>query len=527
LLVTLGNVTASAAEPRIGKFVRYDTGDFVIVTSRSASQARELMQKLVKFRLALEKVLGRRAARSGIGTKILIVSNGDWEKYLQPRERTAGFFQRSQFDNYMVMDGDMGELAIYIMFHEYTHFYLSSQFAGEYPPWFNEGLAEVMAYARIGKDNRVVLMIPGFRAIEARDSDWIPFERLIKVDYRSPEYQQHKLAESFYAQAWLTVHYGMLEDREFGGAMFDYLRHLNTLVPHDEAVRKSFGEDLTAVDAKLRAYSRSNRKNSGALDLGVVPEITLPQGQPLTDADALAALIDVMLATRRDPGRTRVLVESLKRREPGAARSHILAARLAELEDESPAFEAAVEQAGKLIKPDDQVGRRELATVLLSSANDFSRMNTRSTEDTDRDLRRALKWFSEAVERNYEDPKALWGMGSTLTRLNLDLDLADTALQAAYERVPASAAIALSLANLKSRQEKPEDAVRYLKDAIRYADDLRLRRWATDTLERTQAYISERNRVDEENRKQREAYEKQLADYERKYGKPKKKKPAG
>ena len=47
-----------AAEPRIGKFVKYDTGDFVIVTSRSSSQAREIMENLAKFRLSLEKVLG-------------------------------------------------------------------------------------------------------------------------------------------------------------------------------------------------------------------------------------------------------------------------------------------------------------------------------------------------------------------------------------------------------------------------------------------------------------------------------------
>jgi hypothetical protein len=38
-----------------------------------------------------------------------------------------------------------------------------------------------------------------------------------------------------------------------------------------------------------------------------------------------------------------------------------------------------------------------------------------------------------------------------------------------------------------------------------------------------QSYIAERDRVDEENRQQREAYEKQLAEYEKKYGKQKKK----
>jgi tetratricopeptide (TPR) repeat protein len=513
---------ATAAEPRIGKFTRYDTGDFVIVTSRSPKQAREIMQKLVKFRITLEKMLGKRAARSGIGTHIVIVGTTDWEKYLQPREQIAGYFQRSRFNNYITMNGDAGEYAIYVMFHEYTHFYLSSQFAGEYPPWFNEGLAELMAYAKF-TDNRTVLQIPMFRVQEARDRDWISFDRLIKIDQSSPEYQSHKLADAFYAQAWLTVHYGMVEERPFARQIFTYLSQLNTLVPQEQAARNVFGEDLGVIDAKLRAYSRNTNMGSGALDLGEVPEITLPKGEPMSDGEGLAAVIDVMLAAHLAPDRIRPLVESLQRREPNAARSYILAARLAEFEDDSKAFDAAVTQAEGSFTAGDWQSRRDLASVLLSSANDVNPMNTRTSEDTNRDLKRALKWYGQAVERNNEDAEALWGLGTVLTRLNLDLELADVALRAAYSRVPASAAISMSLASLKSRQQEPEAMIPFLKDTIRLAGDLGTRRWATETLEEMQRYVAEQKKVDEENRMQREAYEKQLADYEKKYGKKKKK----
>jgi hypothetical protein len=91
-------------------------------------------------------------------------------KYLQPRENIAGYFQRARFDNYMTFNGDASDYAIYVMFHEYTHFYLSSQFSGEYPPWFNEGLAEVMGYAKFSEAG-MVLQIPMFRVHEARDRD--------------------------------------------------------------------------------------------------------------------------------------------------------------------------------------------------------------------------------------------------------------------------------------------------------------------------------------------------------------------
>jgi hypothetical protein len=481
------------------------------------------MEKLVKFRLCLEKLLGKRAARSGIGTYIVIVGASDWEKYLEPRQNIAGFFQRARFDNYMTLNGDASDQAIFVMFHEYTHFYLSSQFSGEYPPWFNEGLAEVMGYAKFS-ESRMVLQIPMFRVHEARDSDWIPFDRMIKIDHSSPEYQSHKLASSFYAQAWLMVHYGLIEDQEFGRQIFKYLTQLNSLVPQEEATRAVFGSDLAAVDGKLRSYSRNSNMLSGALQLGEVPPITLPKGEPMSEEDGLAAIIDVMLATRLTPDRIRPMVESMKRRAPNSARSWILAARLAEHDDDSPGFDAAVTKAESLLAAGDWLSRRQLASALLANANDFNPMNTRTDEDTDRDLKRALKWYMQAVELNKEDAETLWGLGTVLTRLDRDHDLADLALRSAYQKVPASASIAMSLAHLKGREQKPAEMIPYLKDTIRYASDLSTRRWATETLEDTEEYLEEIRKTDEENRKQREAYEKQMAEYEKKYGKQKKKK---
>jgi hypothetical protein len=525
-ILALCAANVHAADARIGKFVKYDAGDFVIITSRSGAQAREIMQKLVKFRVTLEKLLGRRAAKSGISTHIIITSASDWKKWLEPRERVAGYFQRARFDNYMALDGDAGEFALYVMFHEYTHFYLSSQFAGEYPPWFNEGLAELMAYAKFGRDNKAVLQIPMFRLQEARDSHWIPFDKLIKIDYRSPEYQSHKLAAEFYAQAWLTVHYGMLEDRAFGKQFMDYLTAMNKLVPQAEASKAAFGEDLAPIDARLRAYSRKSDMYSGGVDLGAVPEFKLPEPQPLSEADGYAILIDLMMASRREAERIRPLLQALQKREPDAARTWILTARLGELEDDFPGFEAAVDKAGTLLSAGDMAGRRDLGTVLLKSADDYYPPDSRTSDETKRDLKRALKWFADAVQLDPGDARALWGLGTVLARLDQELDLAETALTAAYEKVPASSAIAMSLAHLKGRQDKPEEMIRYLQDTIRIASDIGTRRWATETLANMQEAMAAQKKVDEENRKQREQYEKDMAEYERKYGKPKRKKPA-
>ena len=80
----------------------------------------------------------------------------------------------------------------------------------------------------------------------------------------------------------------------------------------------------------------------------------------------------------------------------------------------------------------------------------------------------------------------------------------------------------MSLANLKSRQDKPDEMIPFLVDAIRYADNLGTRQWAAQTLDEVRKFIVERDKVEAEDKKRREEYEQQLAEYEKKYGKKKK-----
>src|SRR5688572_24944966 len=97
---------ASGAEPRLARFTAYQSDNMHVLTSRSGAQARALMEELVKFRMTLEKMLGRKTASRGIPTYIVIVSNSEWEKYLQPRQNVIGWFQPARFANYITMNGD-------------------------------------------------------------------------------------------------------------------------------------------------------------------------------------------------------------------------------------------------------------------------------------------------------------------------------------------------------------------------------------------------------------------------------------
>src|SRR5690606_31022851 len=104
----------------------------------------------------------------------------------------------------------------------------------------------------------------------------------------------------------------------------DYLNQVNALVPHDEAVSKTFGDDLSVQDKLLRGYSRLNRMASGAVNIPDVAPVTLTAGTPVEPTDAMAILADVMLESRIAPDRIRPLIESLERTDANAARSATL-----------------------------------------------------------------------------------------------------------------------------------------------------------------------------------------------------------
>lgn len=512
-----------AAEPRVGHYAKYDAGDFVIISSRSANQARTFIEDLSRFRITLERALGKPALNRTTPTTIVITSNSDWKAWLEPRQNVGGYFAGGRFENYMALNGDyVFELSRVVVFHEYTHYYLASQFSAQYPPWFNEGMAELMGYAKFDK-GMAIMRIPMYRVQEARDGTWIPFERLIHVKHDDPEYQSHKLGPMFYAQSWLTVQYGMVENRDFGRQMLEYVGKLNTLVPQEEAIASTFGKDLVAVDAKLREYSRNKNMSSGAINLGELPPVNMTAGVPLSELDSIEVLSNLMIETRLAPDRIRPLIESLQRREPKSPRPAILAARLALLTDDNAAFDKAIAQADAALTPTETLQRRELANVLLSTSNSAGPATTRKTEDVEKDTRRALKLYAEVIHADSSDIEALWGFGTAATRLEKNLDLAEQALLTAYQRAPANGWIAISLAQLKGKQQKPEEMIKYLRDAQRYTTDLGMRRWATETLKQTEEYIAERNRAEAENQKQQAEYQKQLAEYEKKYGKPRKK----
>ena len=224
------------------------------------------------------------------------------------------------------------------------------------------------------------MQMPMWRVYEARDGDWIPFDRMIRVDHNSPEYQSHKLADSFYSQAWLTVHYGMVENREFGKQMFQFLnlaqqpacRSTRRPLPRSVRISASSTSNCATTRARPACLGRHCDRRGARGDAA----------SPQAGGGARRA---------RQPHRHHARPRGShpiasgrwwsrwQRREPASARAAIFAARLAQAQDDEAAFGKAIAQAETALAPTDFAARRELASVLLATALDFGPLSKLST----------------------------------------------------------------------------------------------------------------------------------------------------
>ena len=494
-LACLLPVAAPAADIKLAKFTAYEAPNYTIITARPEKRVRKLMTDIAQFERALELALNRKATPTGVPTHIFIASRREWQKYLQPREGLVGLFQPQRFANYLLIDGDSDpDETLHTVFHEYTHYFLRSQFSGEYPPWFNEGLAEVMGMAAF-KNGMVTLNVPVGRVLEVRNGQWIPFDRLIRIDNGSPEYISHKLAPVFYGQAWLVVNYGILVDREFGKRSLHYLQLLNRLVPQEQAARTAFGEDLGIIDSQLREYSRRSQMFAGQMKVDDAPAIVMSPGRPLSEVEALVAVADIMLVSNAPPDKIRLLIEAADRKAPGSASVETLKLRQALWTEDSVEFDRLKKALPESLPEDDWQTRKAVALALVKRLYEAGPLSNIKGSELDADAAQAMELLDRVLSQQADDVEALWGYGVAALRVSKQIDVALPRLQKAYTKVRSNAEVAMSLAMAHGMRGELKEMVPYLLDTIRLSTSLAMRQWANETLKEIRGVIEENEKA--------------------------------
>jgi hypothetical protein len=158
-------------------------------------------------------------------------------------------------------DGDNGLQPQIVLFHEYAHHMLLTNYAIAYPSWFAEGYAEFASTTRFDKDKIWVGGAAQHRAYSLLLTRGLTVQQLFEADRRKLKAED---TESLYARGWLLTHYLMLDDTR-RKAFQRFLVAFNKGTPSLEAAKAAFG-DLGSLNRDLNAYLNRN----------TLPAVTIP-----------------------------------------------------------------------------------------------------------------------------------------------------------------------------------------------------------------------------------------------------------
>ncbi|MBZ5632413.1 MAG: tetratricopeptide repeat protein [Acidobacteriia bacterium] len=158
--------------------------------------------------------------------------------------------------DYIVM-GRIGEQAAQIAVHEYVH--LVARHAGlKFPPWLNEGVAELYSTVRMQGDKVLVGdLIPG--RLQALFSEkWVPLPVILSAGPDSPYYNEKNKAGSLYNEGWALVHMLQLSP-DYAAGFAEFSTAVQSGLSSAAALEKVYGKTVPAVEKDLQAYIRGNQ----------------------------------------------------------------------------------------------------------------------------------------------------------------------------------------------------------------------------------------------------------------------------
>jgi Tfp pilus assembly protein PilF len=256
-------------------------------------------------------------------TIVIFGSEKAYAPYSFNKFATAYFAQRGDRD-YIVM-GRTGELAEHIATHEYTH--LIAQHAGlQYPPWLNEGLAELFSTFTIMNGSiSIGDPIPN-RILALREDTWVPLATILAADHDSPYYNESGKAGSLYNEGWAAVHF-IGTTKEYRPKFSAFLTAVANGTNSAEALQSVYGKSLPTFESELRGYIGQGAFNHLIARIDIDRTKKAVAAEAASSFDVKFALTDIDNRPNAVGERRRALeemkAENPKRPEPWAGLAYL------------------------------------------------------------------------------------------------------------------------------------------------------------------------------------------------------------
>jgi tetratricopeptide (TPR) repeat protein len=308
LLLAATSAARLQGEPR---WIRMQSPNFEVLSTAGERETRNTLNYFEQVREFFLKFNGHAPKEPAPVTIVIFGSEKEYAPYSMNKVAIAYFAPRGDRD-YIVM-GRTGELAEHVATHEYTH--LIAEHAGlRYPPWLNEGLAELFStFTILNGSIAIGDPIPN-RILALREDSWVPLATIMAADHNSPYYNESGKAGSLYNEGWAAVHF-IGTTKEYRPKFSEFLIAVANGTDSAEAIQKVYGKSLSTFESELRGYIGQGAFNHliGKIEIDrTKKEVNAEAASPF---DVKIALTDIDSRPNALGERRRVL-EELKQENP-------------------------------------------------------------------------------------------------------------------------------------------------------------------------------------------------------------------
>jgi len=308
LLSALTGAASLRAEP---KWIRMQSPNFEVLSSAGVKETRNTLTYFEQVREFFLKFNGHGPKEPAPVTIVIFGTEKEYEPYSLNKFAAAYFAPRGDRD-YIVM-GRTGELAEHVATHEYTH--LIARHAGlRYPPWLNEGLAELFSTFTI-RNGSIAYGAPiPERILAMRNDLWVPLATIMAADHDSPYYNEAGKAGSLYNEGWAAVHM-IATSKEYQPKYAAFLVAMATGASSTDALKTIYGKSLNEFEAELRGYIGQDAFNQVLAKIEIDRTKKEVAAETASSFDVRNALSDIDSRPNASADRRRIL-EELKAENP-------------------------------------------------------------------------------------------------------------------------------------------------------------------------------------------------------------------
>jgi len=284
----LATVISGSQDP----WLKITSANFELYTTGGERSGRDLIRHFEQIRSFFGQVFGDNRPKAKPACIVAFRNDNEYAPY-RPNEFASAFFHSGSYHDFIVMGGSMERDRIAV--HEFTHMMVRES-GRDYPPWFNEGLAEFFSTLQpIGNKITVGQGIAG-HLMTLQNQKWLPLDALLSVDIKSPYYNEKSKAGVFYAESWKLVHMLFLDPsyRPQLKALDDALKEGGSAA----ALEAIYHRSLHSIEADLHTYMRGGTINVMVFNLQLPKAVDAPEVTPAAGMSARLALAELLSNTR-------------------------------------------------------------------------------------------------------------------------------------------------------------------------------------------------------------------------------------